>query len=147
MTGPPSRPVHGPRDEPRQTVHIVIHSLWIKVAIVARLCVCWDTVGQTSTQRWSALSARGSGVLVSSPFRSETALPEANSFLSECQPFCNIDRASLSRRWMAVAVVVKVKCSVGGGPGLTERNLLSTLEQSPERGDTAATQRAGDRAG
>ncbi|HZE14402.1 MAG TPA: hypothetical protein VE197_01090, partial [Mycobacterium sp.] len=24
------------------------------------------------------------------PFRSETALPEANSFLCECQQFCNI---------------------------------------------------------
>ena len=28
-----------------------------------------------------------------SPFQSETALPEANSFPSECQPFCNIGAA------------------------------------------------------
>jgi hypothetical protein len=30
---------------------------------------------------------------------------------------------------------------------LTQRNLVSTLEQSPARGDTAATQNFGDRAG
>lgn len=51
-----------------------------------------------------------------------TALPEANSFLSMCQQFCNI-RGRLSGRV---------------GVGLTAGNLISTLEQSPARGDTAA---------
>ena len=49
------------------------------------------------------------------------ALPEANSFISECQPFCNIVR----------------ECSAGtggrAGAGLTQRTDVSTLEQSPER--------------
>ena len=33
-----------------------------------------------------------------------------------------------------------VNCLCATGRGLTQRNLVSTLEQSPERGDTAATQ-------
>ena len=78
---------------------------------------------------------------------SETALPEANSFLSECQPFCNIGGGFLGGSRKVVTAVVKVKHWGGAGQGLTAGNLVSTLEQSPVRGDTAATQRAGDRAG
>jgi hypothetical protein len=38
----------------------------------------------------------------------ETALPEANSFLSECQPFCNIAERYLARAVMLVTRVTFV---------------------------------------
>ena len=51
-----------------------------------------------SSQRSGILWARGEVPILaqlSAPFRSETAWPEANSFLSECQQFCNIVPAFL----------------------------------------------------
>ena len=77
--------------------------------------------------------------VVCSPFRIESALPEANSFISKCQPFCNIRRRFLAGDSRIVTAVTAVNRSARAGPGLTQRNLVSTLEQSPERGDTAAT--------
>ena len=74
----------------------------------------------------------------------ESALAEANSFLAECQPFCNILRGLTFAHGGRISALTKVNHSAGGrrslGRGLTQRNLVSTLEQSPERGDTAATQ-------
>ena len=78
--------------------------------------------------------------VVWSPSRIETALPEANSFISECQLFCNIGRRFLDNALRCVTAVTAVNHSARDGRGLTQRNLVSTLEQSPERGDTAATQ-------
>jgi hypothetical protein len=68
----------------------------------------------------------------------ETALPEANSFLSECQPFDNIGRLHLCARDITVKNVTNVNDSAVERRGLTQGNLVSTLEQSPARGDTAA---------
>jgi hypothetical protein len=70
----------------------------------------------------------------------ESALAEANSFLPHCQPFCNIPRGEIPGASRRVTAVAFVKHSSGAERGLTQRNLVSTLEQSPERGDTAATQ-------
>jgi hypothetical protein len=68
----------------------------------------------------------------------ETALPEANSFLSECQPFDNIGGLHLCARLTTVKNVTDVNDRAARGRGLTRGNLVSTLEQSPARGDTAA---------
>jgi hypothetical protein len=70
----------------------------------------------------------------------ESALAEANSFLPGCQPFCNIRSGEICGARRCVTAVTFVKHSRGPERGLTQRNLVSTLEQSPERGDTAATQ-------
>jgi hypothetical protein len=70
----------------------------------------------------------------------ESALAEANSFLPECQPFCNILRGEICGAWRRVTIVTVVKHSNSAERGLTQRILVSTLEQSPARGDTAATQ-------
>lgn len=78
----------------------------------------------------------------------ESALAEANSFLGECQPFCNIPRGLILGGPRSVTAVTYVNHLRRARPGLTQRNLVSTLEQSPARGDTAATQeRLVDRAG
>lgn len=80
----------------------------------------------------------------------ESALPEANSFLSGCQQFCNIavrvGSPGSGRFRMCVTIAVGVmrltsrqRRSEGSGAGLTQRILVSTLEQSLVRGDTAAT--------
>jgi hypothetical protein len=70
----------------------------------------------------------------------ETALAEANSFLCGCQPFCNIPRGFFGGLPGGVTAVAAVNHSNGSEAGLTQPNLVSTLEQSPARGDTAATQ-------
>jgi hypothetical protein len=70
----------------------------------------------------------------------ESALAEANSFLPGCQPFCNIPHGYILGGSRCVTAVTFVKHSSGSERGLTQRNLVSTLEQSPERGGTAATQ-------
>ena len=104
-------------------------------------------MGRSSSQWWCVLWARD---LVGVPASLSVAAPvwkrhwpEANSFLSGCQPFCNIARGFLGALLGAVTAVAAVKdwrptkrCR---GRGLTQRNLVSTLEQSPARGDTAAT--------
>jgi hypothetical protein len=77
----------------------------------------------------------------------ETALPEANSFLSECQPFDNIGGLVLSADRATVKDVTDVNVHAGDERGLTQRNLVSTLEQSPARGDTAAIRATGVSAG
>jgi hypothetical protein len=66
-------------------------------------------------------------------------LPEVNSFLPECQPFCNIAWGLICGNSDTVTDVTDVNFSSPAGGGLTQANLVSTLEQSPERGDTAAT--------
>jgi hypothetical protein len=66
-------------------------------------------------------------------------LAEANSFLSKCQPFCNIAEGFLRGPPERVTLVVIVNDQGPAERGLTQRNLVSTLEQSPARGDTAAT--------
>jgi hypothetical protein len=71
----------------------------------------------------------------------ESALAEANSFLRECQPFCNILRRFIRGSQNPVTAVTLVNHLAIAERGLTQRNLVSTLEQSPARGDTAATQR------
>lgn len=55
--------------------------------------------------------------------RYETALAEANSFLSECQPFGNIARAICSARGSSGADVasVLVDTQFGGGGGGSEQ--------------------------
>jgi hypothetical protein len=70
----------------------------------------------------------------------ESALAEANSFLPEFQPFCNIPRGQFFASFRRVTGVALVTVCTSAVRGLTQRNLVSTLEQSPERGDTAATQ-------
>jgi hypothetical protein len=70
----------------------------------------------------------------------EPALAEANSFLGECQPFCNIPAADIFAPLRCVTAVAIVMVCGLVERGLTQRNLVSTLEQSPARGDTAATQ-------
>lgn len=69
----------------------------------------------------------------------ESALAEANSFLGGCQPFCNIARVDISGSRCIVTGGAIVAVGQGIGRGLTQRKLVSTLEQSPVRGDTAAT--------
>ena len=51
--------------------------------------------------------------------RCETALPEANSFLSECQPFCNIASGFFTRRGSLVTGVTFVSGDVQFGGGVT----------------------------
>jgi hypothetical protein len=70
----------------------------------------------------------------------ESALAEANSFLLGCQPFCNIPCGKICAGSRRVTVVAFVKHSSVAWRGLTQGILVSTLEQSLERGDTAATQ-------
>jgi hypothetical protein len=70
----------------------------------------------------------------------ETALAEANSFLCGCQPFCNIPRGFFGGLPGGVTAVAAVNHLNGSERGLTQPNLVSTLEQSPARGDTAAIQ-------
>jgi hypothetical protein len=78
----------------------------------------------------------------------ESALAEANSFLGRCQPFCNIPQGLILGLRPCVTAVTYVNHLHGARRGLTQGNLVSTLEQSPARGDTAATQeRLVDRAG
>ena len=78
--------------------------------------------------------------VVWSPFRFETALPEANSFISGANRSATLHGGSFAGAWQSVTAVAAVNCSMRrAGRGLTQRNLVSTLEQSPERGDTAAT--------
>jgi hypothetical protein len=48
-----------------------------------------------------------------------TALPEANSFLPECQPFCNIARGRLSGNGRRVTAVTDVNISGAADGGLT----------------------------
>lgn len=71
------------------------------------------------------------------PFRSETALPEANSFLCGCQPFYNIREVFFETVWTSSAKVVAVGMFADGfvpvERSLTGRTAVSTLKQSPER--------------
>jgi hypothetical protein len=63
-----------------------------------------------------------SGVLASLSGRRPdvgTALPEANSFLRECQPFCNIARGRLFGNGRPVTAVTDVNISRDAGGGLT----------------------------
>jgi hypothetical protein len=54
-----------------------------------------------------------------SPFRSETAFAEANSFPGGCQPFCNIDRTFVEVRRGIVKTVTNVANPVVDASGLT----------------------------
>src|SRR5215208_7986907 len=99
MTRTPSRPTQRRPKERLQTVHIVIHRLWTqdsrRRSVVYRrerhgpglVTVVVRTVG--SRPSWHPR------FVVCRRFVIESALAEANSFLVECQPFCNI-----LRRWI-----------------------------------------------
>jgi hypothetical protein len=67
-----------------------------------------------------------------------TALPEVNSFLRFRQPFWDIAWNQISGNADAVTAVTDETGSAAPDVGLTFGNLVSTLEQSPVRGGTAA---------
>lgn len=85
-------------------------------------CLFCESVVPGASHAVRLAAERRPHLIVRGRSRLGTALPEANSFLSMCQQFCNIE----CRRCRGI------------GAGLTRGNLISTLEQSPARGDTAA---------
>lgn len=90
----------------------------VVVALLSVVRASWSASSHAAPVRPAAISH----FIFPGRSRLGTALPEANSFLSMCQQFCNIGY------WAGRRV----------DAGLTEGNLISTLEQSPARGDTAA---------
>jgi hypothetical protein len=77
-----------------------------------------------------------------------TALPEVNSFLRIRQPFGDIAWEQISGNPDRVTAVATETIARAPVVGLTFGNLVSTLEQSPVRGGTAAIRtRSGARAG
>ena len=83
---------------------------------MSELCT-FRSVGLWARGRWS------SSLCVRRRLRYETALAEANSFLSECQPFGNIARAISSGHGSSGADVtsVLVDTQFGGGGGGSEQ--------------------------
>jgi hypothetical protein len=144
MTSTPLRPIQRRPKERRRTVHIVIHRLWRQDSRRRSVVYRRGRRGPgLVTVVWRSVGSRLCGhprFVVCRRFVIESALAEANSFLVGCQPFCNILGGSFFARRRHGTDVAVVKLCARIGRGLTQVNLVSTLEQSPARGDTAATQ-------
>ena len=88
--------------------------------------------------RCGLATSRASSLRCLAPPDVGTALPEANSFLRIRQPFGDIACEQVGGNADAVTAVTDETASAPSVVGLTFRNLVSTLEQSPVRGGTAA---------
>src|SRR5215208_8009001 len=94
MTSTPSRPIQRRPKERLRTVHKVIHRLWTQDSRRRSVVYRRERHGPgLVTVVVHAVGSRPSGhprFVVCRRFVIESALAEANSFLVECQPFCNI---------------------------------------------------------
>src|SRR5215210_1148691 len=82
-------------------------------------------------------TCRASSLRCLSPPGVGTALPEVNSFRRIRQPFCDIACEQVPGYADPVTAVTAEARREASVVRLTFRNLVSTLEQSPARGDTA----------
>ena len=148
MTSTPSRPVQGRPNERRRTVHIVIHRLWRQDS--RRRSVVYRRGRRGPGLVTAVVRSVGSRRGRASSLRCLVAVPVSKRHwqkLTVFRPSANRSATLLGRRFLpgsrsAVTAVAIVRLVSRGrsARGLTKRNLVSTLEQSPERGDTAATQ-------